>query len=46
MHPSQILQVRDRLGSLSHAHMRRCGPRLIRAHTHEQVAALLEEMTG
>ncbi|MEW5833547.1 MAG: phosphoenolpyruvate--protein phosphotransferase [Pseudomonadota bacterium] len=41
MHPSQLLQVRDRLGELDHGALRRMAPKLIRAHTHEQVEALL-----
>jgi phosphoenolpyruvate-protein phosphotransferase (PTS system enzyme I) len=41
MHPSQILQVRDRLGELDRSELRRLAPQLIRAHTHEQVEALL-----
>jgi phosphoenolpyruvate-protein phosphotransferase (PTS system enzyme I) len=44
MHPSQILHVRDRLATLDHAHLRRQAARLIRAYTHEQVEALLEEI--
>jgi phosphotransferase system enzyme I (PtsI) len=41
MHPSQILQVRDRLAALDRAHLRRHAAKLLRAHTHEQVAATL-----
>lgn len=46
MHPGQILQVRDRLATLEHAHLRRQAARLLRAHTHEQVEALLAEILG
>lgn len=46
MHPSQLLQVRDRLATLDHAALRGHGPRLIRAHTHEQVEAMLGEIGG
>jgi len=41
MHPSQILQVRDRLAALDRARLRRHAPTLLRAHTHEEVAATL-----
>jgi phosphotransferase system enzyme I (PtsI) len=41
MHPSQILQVRDRLAALDRTHLRRHAAKLLRAHTHEQVAATL-----
>ncbi len=44
MHPGQILQVRDRIAALDHAHLRRHASRLIRAFTHEQVQSLLEEI--
>jgi phosphotransferase system enzyme I (PtsI) len=44
MHPAQILQVRDRLATLDHAHLRRNVPRLLRAHTHEQAEALMNEI--
>ncbi|MCX7514024.1 phosphoenolpyruvate--protein phosphotransferase [Frateuria sp. STR12] len=44
MHPSQILHVRDRLATLDHATLRRHAPRLIRAHTHEDVEALLAQL--
>jgi phosphotransferase system enzyme I (PtsI) len=46
MHPGQILQVRDHLATLDHANLRRHAPRLLRAPTHEAVAALLREITG
>jgi phosphotransferase system enzyme I (PtsI) len=44
MHPSQLLHVRDRLATLDHANLRRHAPRLIRAHTHEDVEAMLAEL--
>jgi len=43
MHPSQILHVRDRLATLDHARLRRHKAQLLRAHTHEQAAAMLAE---
>jgi len=46
MHPSQLLHVRDRLASLDHAELRRHAPRLIRAHTHEAVEAMLAQFAG
>ena len=46
MHPSQILQVRDRLAALDRAHLRRHAAALLRAHTHEQVAATLNTILG
>jgi len=44
MHPSQLLQVRDRLATLDHAALRGHATRLLRATTHEQVAALLAQL--
>jgi len=44
MHPAQILAVRDRLASLDHAHLRQHHAQLLRANTHEQVAALLDQI--
>jgi phosphotransferase system enzyme I (PtsI) len=44
MHPGQILLVRDRLATLDRSTLRHHAPRLLRAHTHEQVAALLAEI--
>lgn len=44
MHPSQLLHVRDRLAALDHAELRRHGPRLIRARTHEETEALLAQL--
>ncbi len=46
MHPSQILPVRDRLATLDRARLRRHAARLLRAHTHEQVEAMLADITG
>ena len=46
MHPSQILHVRDRLATLDHAALRREAPRLLRAHTHEEVETLLGQIAG
>jgi len=46
MHPSQILQVRDRLAALDHARLRRHKAALLRAHTHEEVAAMLAAVVG
>ncbi len=46
MHPGQILQVRDRLATLDHASLRSHAARLLRAPTHEAVAALLNEIVG
>ena len=46
MHPSQILQVRDRLATLDRAHLRRHAAQLLRAHTHEQAEAMLAEIVG
>jgi phosphotransferase system enzyme I (PtsI) len=46
MHPSQILHVRDRLATLDHAALRRQAPHLLRARTHEEVAALLGQLAG
>jgi phosphotransferase system enzyme I (PtsI) len=45
MHPGQILQVRDHLATLDRSALRQHAPRLLRAHTHEQVAALLAEIS-
>lgn len=42
MHPSQLLLVRDRLASLDRAQLRQRAPRLIRAHSHEEVASMLD----
>ncbi|GAB3782698.1 phosphoenolpyruvate--protein phosphotransferase [Dyella agri] len=44
MHPSQLLQVRDRLAALDHATLRGHATRLLRAVTHEQVASLLAQL--
>jgi phosphotransferase system enzyme I (PtsI) len=44
MHPGQILHVRDRLATLDRSALRQHAPRLLRAHTHEQVAALRAEI--
>ncbi len=44
MHPSQLLQVRDRLAALDHAALRGHAARLLRATTHEQVAELLAQL--
>ncbi|HKR75332.1 MAG TPA: phosphoenolpyruvate--protein phosphotransferase [Rhodanobacter sp.] len=44
MHPSQLLQVRDRLATLDHAALRGQATRLLRATTHEQVAELLTQL--
>ena len=44
MHPSQLLQVRDRLATLDHAALRGHATRLLRATTHEQVAELLTQL--
>ncbi|MEW9623971.1 phosphoenolpyruvate--protein phosphotransferase [Rhodanobacter geophilus] len=44
MHPGQLLQVRDRLATLDHAALRGHATRLLRAVTHEQVAALLAQL--
>ncbi|WP_426663016.1 phosphoenolpyruvate--protein phosphotransferase [Rhodanobacter aciditrophus] len=44
MHPSQLLLVRDRLATLDHATLRGHATRLLRAFTHEQVAALLAQL--
>jgi phosphotransferase system enzyme I (PtsI) len=46
MHPTQVLQVRDRLATLDYAHLRRHASRLLRAHTHEQAEALLNEIVN
>jgi phosphotransferase system enzyme I (PtsI) len=46
MHPSQLLHVRDRLATLDRAHLRRHASRLVRARTHEEVEALLAQLTG
>jgi phosphotransferase system enzyme I (PtsI) len=46
MHPSQILHVRDRLAALDRIHLRRHAPALLRAHTHEEVAAMLADVSG
>ncbi|HVC16620.1 MAG TPA: phosphoenolpyruvate--protein phosphotransferase [Rhodanobacter sp.] len=46
MHPGQILQVRDRLATLDHAHLRSHATQLLRAFTHEQAEALLARITG
>ncbi|MEO8778698.1 MAG: phosphoenolpyruvate--protein phosphotransferase [Rhodanobacter sp.] len=45
MHPSQILHVRDQLATLDQAHLRRHAAQLLRAHTHEQVEALLAQIS-
>lgn len=44
MHPSQLLHVRDRLATLDHGALRQLAPHLMRAHTHEQVEALLTKL--
>ena len=44
MHPGQILQIRDRLATLDHAHLRRHATRVLHAYTHEQAEALLKEI--
>jgi phosphotransferase system enzyme I (PtsI) len=44
MHPSQILQVRDRLSQLSRAELRRHAPRFIRASTHEEIEEMLAQL--
>jgi len=44
LHPSRILEVRDRLSTLDRAELRRHAPRLLRATTHEHVAELLAEL--
>jgi len=46
MHPSQLLQVRDRVATLDHAALRGHATRLLRAYTHEHVAELLAELAG
>ena len=43
MHPSQLLLVRDRLATLDHGVLRSHASRLLRATTHEDVAALLAQ---
>jgi phosphotransferase system enzyme I (PtsI) len=45
MHPSQILAVRDRIGHLDYAHLRRNAPRLLRARTHEEAEEILNEIS-
>ncbi|TAL87018.1 MAG: phosphoenolpyruvate--protein phosphotransferase [Rhodanobacter sp.] len=45
MHPSQILPVRDRIATLDHSHLRRQATKLLRAYTHEQAEALLNEFS-
>ncbi len=44
MHPSQLLQVRDRLAVLDHGILRNHAARLLRATTHEHVAELLAQL--
>ncbi|PWK81555.1 phosphoenolpyruvate--protein phosphotransferase [Fulvimonas soli] len=44
MHPGQLLHVRDRLASLDRGELRKLAPRLIRAHTHEEVEELLAKL--
>ena len=46
MHPTQILPVRDRLATLDRSDLRRNLPRVLRAHTHEQVQAMLDDIVG
>jgi phosphotransferase system enzyme I (PtsI) len=46
MHPSQILQVRDRLAALDYARLRRHAVPLLRAHTREQAEALLNDIVN
>ena len=46
MHPTQILQVRDRLATLDRAYLRRHLPRLLRAPTHEQAEATLNAIVA
>ena len=46
MHPGQLLQVRDCLTALDRSALRRHAPQLIRAHSHEQVEAMLESITA
>ncbi len=45
MHPGQILQVRDRLATLDHAHLRRHAARLLRAHTASDGQAQLRQFS-
>jgi phosphoenolpyruvate-protein phosphotransferase (PTS system enzyme I) len=44
MHPAQVLQVRDRIATLDHAHLRRHAASLLRAPTHEQAERLLNDI--
>ena len=46
MHPAQILPIRDRLAALDHANLRRHAAQLLRAHTHEQAEAMLNDIVG
>ncbi|MDA3914209.1 phosphoenolpyruvate--protein phosphotransferase [Oleiagrimonas sp.] len=42
MHPGQMLEVRDRVGQLERARLRRLSPQLLRARSSQEVATLLE----
>ncbi len=44
MHPGQMLEVRDRIGSFERAPLRRLAPQLLRARSSQEVAALLERV--
>lgn len=43
MHPGQLLTVRDRIAHLDRTHLRRLGPRLLRAASREDVEAILRQ---
>ncbi|GAB3026969.1 phosphoenolpyruvate--protein phosphotransferase [Oleiagrimonas citrea] len=42
MHPGQMLEVRDRIGQLERARLRKLSPQLLRARSSQEVAALLD----
>ncbi|HEX7341592.1 MAG TPA: phosphoenolpyruvate--protein phosphotransferase [Rhodanobacteraceae bacterium] len=43
MHPGQLLAVRDRIGSLEHARLRRLAPRILRAGSCDEVEAIVRQ---
>ncbi|KGI77238.1 phosphoenolpyruvate--protein phosphotransferase [Oleiagrimonas soli] len=45
MHPTQMLEVRDRIGQLERARLRKLSPQLLRARSSQEVAALLDSFS-
>ena len=44
MHPGQMLEVRDRIGGLERARLRKLSPPLLRARSSQEVAAMLSDV--